>query len=85
VIHAGDAKHPHDIKCHAHGERCPAETGPNNEKTSGMNSPERGLLYQVHGVERVATCAHCVRSLVNVKTLPKERLNCVGMGLIIVV
>lgn len=58
VIHAGDAEHPDHVERHAHGESYPAKARPNYQEASEVNGPERRLLDQVNGMERITAGIH---------------------------
>ena len=58
VIHAGDTKHADRVERHAHSERYPAKARPNYQEASEVNRPERGLLDEVNGMERVTAGVH---------------------------
>jgi len=61
VIHAGDTEHADYVERHAHSERYPAEARPNYQEASEVNRPERGLLDEVHGMERVTAGIHVLK------------------------
>jgi hypothetical protein len=57
------AEHPYDVEDHAHGESDPAEAAPKNQETSKMDTPERCLLDDVHGMKGGAACIHATEFL----------------------
>ena len=58
VIHAGDTEHTDCVECHAHGESYPAKACPDNQQASEVNSPERPLLDEINGMERITAGIH---------------------------
>lgn len=58
VIYAGDTEHTDCVECHAHGESYPAKACPDNQQASEVNSPERPLLDEINGMERITAGIH---------------------------
>ena len=58
VVHTGDAEHADGVEGHAYSERYPAKARPNYQEASEVDRPERRLLDQVNGMERVTAGVH---------------------------
>jgi hypothetical protein len=58
VIHTSDTEHSDRVERHAHRERYPAKASPNYQEASEVNCPERGLLDEVEGMERITAGIH---------------------------
>ena len=54
MVDTGNTEHADCVEGHAHREGYPAKARPDYQEASEVNRPERCLLDQVNGLERVA-------------------------------